>query len=296
MPEITETLAGQVPPVVPSAVNAKEGSGCQVPGCVADLSVEKPYNRRLKVCAEHLKAQAVQLHVGASRFCQQCSRFHTVEAFDGSRRSCRDRLKTHNQRRKRRKEPEAEIPAAHPLPVPSPTSSDSSGSLQGSDIWRDTFYTLFEPQEVQFVPGAMYAAPTAPQPQMLYPVNTVFAKDMQPHMWLGGFSEDSNAFCYPDFRPAKFQALSHTSDSDANSLPLCSAPLKVASIFDEIEIPSVNDFSMPEWDMGDLADLATDVFDVGALGHHNPSQQSYQCSAPSPEELELLQHLLPTPL
>lgn len=36
------------------------------------------------------------------RFCQQCGRFHDLAAFDGNRKSCRDQLTKHNQRRRRR--------------------------------------------------------------------------------------------------------------------------------------------------------------------------------------------------
>ncbi len=36
------------------------------------------------------------------RFCQQCSRFHDTEAFDGDKKSCREQLSQHNERRRRR--------------------------------------------------------------------------------------------------------------------------------------------------------------------------------------------------
>jgi hypothetical protein len=39
------------------------------------------------------------------RFCQQCSHFHGLDAFDGSRRSCREQLAAHNARRRRRAQP-----------------------------------------------------------------------------------------------------------------------------------------------------------------------------------------------
>ena len=35
------------------------------------------------------------------RFCQQCGRFHPLSAFDGSKRSCRERLDRHNARRRK---------------------------------------------------------------------------------------------------------------------------------------------------------------------------------------------------
>ena len=38
----------------------------------------------------------------ACRFCQLCGRFHGLEAFDNNRRSCRERLARHNNRRRQR--------------------------------------------------------------------------------------------------------------------------------------------------------------------------------------------------
>ncbi len=48
------------------------------------------------------------------RFCQQCGRFHTLEQFDGTRRSCRQMLQRHNARRNKRN-PEAAAAASQPL-------------------------------------------------------------------------------------------------------------------------------------------------------------------------------------
>ncbi len=45
------------------------------------------------------------------RFCQQCGRFHTLDQFDGTRRSCRAMLQRHNARRNKRN------PDALPLPA-----------------------------------------------------------------------------------------------------------------------------------------------------------------------------------
>lgn len=41
-------------------------------------------------------------HGQLQRFCQQCGRFHDLDMFDGSKRSCRQRLAQHNTSRKRR--------------------------------------------------------------------------------------------------------------------------------------------------------------------------------------------------
>lgn len=275
-------FAGPIAP--PTAI--RETSGCQVPGCCADLSIDKPYNRRLKVCSEHLKANSVTLHVGESRFCQQCSRFHTVDAFDGSRRSCRDRLKTHNQRRKRRKEPESEA-----------TTTQTSDSSQGPD-WSDAFYGLFEPHHAtsQFVPAHPGVVQQAPV--MYQPMNQIFLPDMQTRMWVGGAPQnDHSSYTFADFRPSKFQAVHRVSESDASSVTSV-APMKVPSLLDApaVDIPAVDDFSLPEWDMGDLADFEPDAFDFSGLCGAPPASVSQTCHQSSylcNEELELLQQLLP---
>ncbi|KAI7985532.1 Squamosa promoter-binding-like protein 13B [Camellia lanceoleosa] len=46
------------------------------------------------------KLQRFQL-VATKRFCQQCSRFHSLEEFDEGKRSCRKRLDGHNRRRRK---------------------------------------------------------------------------------------------------------------------------------------------------------------------------------------------------
>eukprot|EP00951_Prasinocladus_malaysianus_P040864 scaffold474859_cov45-Prasinocladus_malaysianus.AAC.1 len=39
------------------------------------------------------------------RFCQQCTALHEVDRFDGDKRSCRDRLNSHNSRRRKKRLP-----------------------------------------------------------------------------------------------------------------------------------------------------------------------------------------------
>ncbi|CAK9327466.1 unnamed protein product [Citrullus colocynthis] len=91
--------------------NKKSGSGyggaaaappsCQADNCNADLSGSKRYYRRHKVCEFHAKAPAVAVAGIHQRFCQQCSRFHGLQEFDETKRSCRKRLAGHNQRRRK---------------------------------------------------------------------------------------------------------------------------------------------------------------------------------------------------
>ncbi|XVF59883.1 hypothetical protein PTKIN_Ptkin07bG0311700 [Pterospermum kingtungense] len=74
---------------------------CQVDGCGADLKDAKQYHRRHKVCQRHAKSAFVLFKGMRQRFCQQCSRFHETSEFDGMKRSCRDRLAGHNERRRK---------------------------------------------------------------------------------------------------------------------------------------------------------------------------------------------------
>lgn len=46
----------------------------------------KPYCLRYRVCPAHLNAAVVELDGVASRFCQQCGKFHRLEDFDGSKK------------------------------------------------------------------------------------------------------------------------------------------------------------------------------------------------------------------
>ncbi|MDG2865975.1 hypothetical protein P7M39_24385, partial [Vibrio parahaemolyticus] len=54
---------------------------------------------RHKVCEVHSKTAQVSIGGQKQRFCQQCSRFHSLEEFDEGKRSCRKRLDGHNRRR-----------------------------------------------------------------------------------------------------------------------------------------------------------------------------------------------------
>ncbi|KAK9922578.1 hypothetical protein M0R45_031039 [Rubus argutus] len=74
---------------------------CQADNCTVDLSDEKQYHRKHKVCEHHSKAPLVLLSGISQRFCQQCSRFHELSEFDDTKRSCRRRLAGHNERRRK---------------------------------------------------------------------------------------------------------------------------------------------------------------------------------------------------
>ncbi|CAI9786029.1 unnamed protein product [Fraxinus pennsylvanica] len=84
--------------VEPGLVNSLR---CQADGCRANLAHAKHYHRRHKVCEFHSKASTVVTAGLTQRFCQQCSRFHTLSEFDNGKRSCRKRLADHNRRRRK---------------------------------------------------------------------------------------------------------------------------------------------------------------------------------------------------
>ncbi|XP_055810618.1 squamosa promoter-binding-like protein 16 [Solanum dulcamara] len=74
---------------------------CLVDGCSSDLSECREYHRRHKVCEVHSKTAKVTIAGRDQRFCQQCSRFHSLVEFDDGKRSCRKRLDGHNRRRRK---------------------------------------------------------------------------------------------------------------------------------------------------------------------------------------------------
>ncbi|KAI4327824.1 hypothetical protein L6164_020241 [Bauhinia variegata] len=74
---------------------------CQADECGVDLQTAKKYHQRHKVCERHSKAAVVLVSGIRQRFCQQCSKFHEISEFDDTKRSCRDRLAGHNERRRK---------------------------------------------------------------------------------------------------------------------------------------------------------------------------------------------------
>lgn len=81
--------------------NGIQAALCCIDGCNADLSNCRDYHRRHKVCEMHSKTAEVSIGGHKKRFCQQCSRFHSLEEFDEGKRSCRKRLDGHNRRRRK---------------------------------------------------------------------------------------------------------------------------------------------------------------------------------------------------
>ncbi|KAF5463540.1 hypothetical protein F2P56_019444 [Juglans regia] len=74
---------------------------CQADECVVDLRMGKTYHKRHKVCEHHSRSPVVLVSGVRQRFCQQCSKFHEISEFDDDKKSCRERLASHNERRRK---------------------------------------------------------------------------------------------------------------------------------------------------------------------------------------------------
>lgn len=94
------------------ALNGTQNMSCLVDGCTSDLSKCREYHRRHRVCERHSKTPVVIIGGREQRFCQQCSRFHSLGEFDEVKRSCRKRLDGHNRRR-RKPQPESLYMSSH---------------------------------------------------------------------------------------------------------------------------------------------------------------------------------------
>lgn len=110
--------------------NIGQVASCLVDGCDADLRLCRDYHRRHKVCEIHSKTPKVIIGGRDQRFCQQCSRFHSLVEFDEGKRSCRKRLDGHNRRRRK--------------PQPSPVSRNSGFISSSQQCTR--FYSFGSPQ------------------------------------------------------------------------------------------------------------------------------------------------------
>lgn len=61
----------------------------QIDGCKKDLSKEKEYYQRYRICEDHLKMGSLIKDGVHQRFCQQCGRFHILADFDANKRYSR---------------------------------------------------------------------------------------------------------------------------------------------------------------------------------------------------------------
>ncbi|KAF2311518.1 hypothetical protein GH714_024518 [Hevea brasiliensis] len=145
--------------------NGTQAALCLADGCNTDLTNCRDYHRRHKVCELHSKSPQVTIGGLKQRFCQQCSRFHSLEEFDEGKRSCRKRLDGHNRRR-RKPQPDllsrpgsflSNFNGTHMLPFPSPhvyptttvVSPTWSGIVNG-EVDASTHFGL---QQQMHIPG-----------------------------------------------------------------------------------------------------------------------------------------------
>uniref|UniRef100_A0A061QZJ1 Squamosa promoter-binding-like protein 12-like n=1 Tax=Tetraselmis sp. GSL018 TaxID=582737 RepID=A0A061QZJ1_9CHLO len=76
---------------------------CQVPSCRKQRVSLKDFNLRCRVCTVHTRAEYVLFGDTPLRFCQQCNKFQPLEDFDGTKRTCKEKLQLHNSRRRQRR-------------------------------------------------------------------------------------------------------------------------------------------------------------------------------------------------
>lgn len=100
--QLVQTIIEGLPTHVSSRDGATLNATCQVEGCEQRLCFLKDYHQRYRVCAEHLKCDSIIRNGVKMRFCQQCGKFEDLELFDKGKRSCRERLRRHNERRRKR--------------------------------------------------------------------------------------------------------------------------------------------------------------------------------------------------
>ena len=83
----------------PPIASRTSSSRCQVAGCAAPLNGLPRYNSRYRICEPHLRAASVDIAGVASRWCQTCTRWHALNAFEGERRTCTAQLERLKRRR-----------------------------------------------------------------------------------------------------------------------------------------------------------------------------------------------------
>ncbi|GIL84157.1 hypothetical protein Vretimale_11124 [Volvox reticuliferus] len=89
---------------------------CKVSGCTSDLASAPKTHQRFRLCNLHIKSPAILVDGVASRFCQQCSRFHPLTEFHGTNRTCRMML-VKNRARQRGVNPYTSLHDASAVPT-----------------------------------------------------------------------------------------------------------------------------------------------------------------------------------
>ena len=83
----------------PPVASHSGGPRCQVARCATPLSGLPRYNVRYRICEIHLRAPSADIAGVASRWCQTCTRWHALSAFEGEKRTCAAQLEKLRRRR-----------------------------------------------------------------------------------------------------------------------------------------------------------------------------------------------------
>lgn len=104
-------------------------SSCQV--CQSSLSNERPYYQRYRICPGCSTKDKQDDDGIVKRFCQQCGKFQAISLFDGSMRTCRERLDRHAARRRKAhaRLVTAAAAAQHVVAPPDPPDNSQYNSL-----------------------------------------------------------------------------------------------------------------------------------------------------------------------
>uniref|UniRef100_A0A061RIA8 Squamosa promoter binding protein-like 7 n=1 Tax=Tetraselmis sp. GSL018 TaxID=582737 RepID=A0A061RIA8_9CHLO len=82
------------------SVATEEFFVCQICSETVETKTVRKYIRNRRVCNPCRTSSSVVIEGKDMRFCQLCSWFHSLDAFDGKRHNCRVALEKHNNRRR----------------------------------------------------------------------------------------------------------------------------------------------------------------------------------------------------
>lgn len=92
------------------SAGAPKDDTCTIEGCTN--LCDSLYTRRYHTCRKHIEALDVLKDGQHMRFCQRCSSFHNVDAFEGRRHTCRAALIVYNAARRKVRQAAKELQAA----------------------------------------------------------------------------------------------------------------------------------------------------------------------------------------
>jgi hypothetical protein len=141
--ELLQGLAGAAANLAGTAAYPKPSKGrkrgrsqkfCIVDDCGVSVDKMPIWFRKTKCCMKHSRAPEVTLYGVSQRLCQKCSRFHTLDKFDGLLRSCREKLEVRHSFSLSFTQPR---PATHHL---SPVYPSTDPSYQPVSSFSTLFY------------------------------------------------------------------------------------------------------------------------------------------------------------